>query len=934
MTRARNVSNPQAIDIPLTVSANLTANAVITVGNSSVNSVISSNTYSIGSNVSLNTSRLFLGNSTVNSVHTASTLDVGANVNLSTVGLNVGSNTVNAYINSTSFAIGNSTVNTAITSTTITSTALLSIGNTNITGTANVSVGINVGANVNLGTSQINVGNSTVNTTITNITVSTNTVNVASIINVGANVNLSTSQINVGNSTVNTVISAASLTTTSNTVSLGTAAYVVANGNVGIGTSSPSAKLDVSGTGPVIFRLNDIVTNFWQLESNSYLAFNRGGTEAMRLDNTGNLLVGTTSSIYVSRFSVAYDGNAQNGPTFADNRAFAINRGGSVYLAGKYNTAGDFRPFGGLWAAKENATDGNSAGYLAFRINDNGADTTERARITSGGDFYLGPLATNFTFTNGSAVSLAGSGTGLAGTGTNLTLGVWNGPIIFQAGNSAGALVERARIDSSGNLGLGVTPSAWDSTYKAIQVGARSMFSGIGSEANMINNAYYNSGYKYVATSAAGLYTIDANVHEWYNAPSGTAGANVAFTQAMTLDNSGNLLLGSTSLRSSAKLDILGETIALGGNVTYYGTIGYNAGTGLLSLAAESGGHIRFLSGATALARFTATGDLLLNETSRNASWGKQVLISDTDYPALVLKATRATNGRQYIVGLDGTGGGQSYLSFHDHTAGATRMVIDYSGCVGIGVTTPITFAKLAIRSAVTATIGTTSTTGVAFSCSDAATSTFYISHNNAAVNLHADSNFCFYGPNAGPNVERMRIDTSGNLLVGTTSTSQSSGKGVKNLSTGACYVVGNGIDSFSYYNDSALQYRFYVGANGGVVNFSGNNTNLSDRIEKTNFAPAKSYLDVICAIPVQTFNYIHQNMEDDGGLTLGVVAQDVQAVAPELVMESNWGTEEDPKMRLSIYQTDLQYALMKCIQEQQALITQLQADVAELKSR
>jgi 2-polyprenyl-6-methoxyphenol hydroxylase-like FAD-dependent oxidoreductase len=62
------------------------------------------------------------------------------------------------------------------------------------------------------------------------------------------------------------------------------------------------------------------------------------------------------------------------------------------------------------------------------------------------------------------------------------------------------------------------------------------------------------------------------------------------------------------------------------------------------------------------------------------------------------------------------------------------------------------------------------------------------------------------------------------------------------------------------------------------------------------------------------------------------VVAQDVQAVAPELVMESNWGTEDNPKMRLSIYQTDLQYALMKCIQEQQAMINELKAEVAALK--
>jgi hypothetical protein len=112
----------------------------------------------------------------------------------------------------------------------------------------------------------------------------------------------------------------------------------------------------------------------------------------------------------------------------------------------------------------------------------------------------------------------------------------------------------------------------------------------------------------------------------------------------------------------------------------------------------------------------------------------------------------------------------------------------------------------------------------------------------------------------------------------------------------------------------SVLKFDFYT--NGGLANFQANNVNLSDRREKTNFAPAKSYLDVVCAIPVQTFNYIDQNHEEDGGLTLGVVAQDVQAVAPELVSENNWGSADEPKMRLSIYQTDLQYALMKALQE------------------
>jgi hypothetical protein len=129
-----------------------------------------------------------------------------------------------------------------------------------------------------------------------------------------------------------------------------------------------------------------------------------------------------------------------------------------------------------------------------------------------------------------------------------------------------------------------------------------------------------------------------------------------------------------------------------------------------------------------------------------------------------------------------------------------------------------------------------------------------------------------------------------------------------------------NGTSPEMLYCTGASTLRMSVRSNGGIANYSANNVNLSDRREKTNFAPATSYLEKICAIPVQTFNYIDQNIEQDGGLTLGVIAQDVQAVAPELVMESNWASkDEEPKMRLSIYQTDLQYALMKCIQELKA---------------
>ena len=174
--------------------------------------------------------------------------------------------------------------------------------------------------------------------------------------------------------------------------------------------------------------------------------------------------------------------------------------------------------------------------------------------------------------------------------------------------------------------------------------------------------------------------------------------------------------------------------------------------------------------------------------------------------------------------------------------------------------------------------------------------------------------------------------------IVGTTSTTDRSvlSKSVNSIpvytirnaaTSGTSYVSNfnfNGYapnDATSFFlqcNDTGAE-RATIRSNGGLANYQGTNANLSDRREKKDFALAKSYLDVICSIPVQTFNYIDQS-EADAGLTLGVVAQDVQAVAPELVMESDWSAEKDgSKMRLSIYQTDLQYALMKAIQELKA---------------
>jgi hypothetical protein len=84
-------------------------------------------------------------------------------------------------------------------------------------------------------------------------------------------------------------------------------------------------------------------------------------------------------------------------------------------------------------------------------------------------------------------------------------------------------------------------------------------------------------------------------------------------------DSSGNLNLGATTNRASSKLDVRGDSITLGTNATYYGTFGYDAGTGYLSLASENGGGTVFKSGTTERMRIDTSGNLLLGSTNSPA---------------------------------------------------------------------------------------------------------------------------------------------------------------------------------------------------------------------------------------------------------------------------------------------------------------------------
>jgi hypothetical protein len=201
---------------------------------------------------------------------------------------------------------------------------------------------------------------------------------------------------------------------------------------------------------------------------------------------------------------------------------------------------------------------------------------------------------------------------------------------------------------------------------------------------------------------------------------------------------------------------------------------------------------------------------------------------------------------------------------------------------------------------------------------------------------------------NAGTYAERARIDASGNLLVGTASgpshvllknNSGQYGTFITNTSANPYGLQLNFTDAAP--NSSLNQYllmvdtggnRAYFNSNGGLANYQANNVNLSDERKKKDIELAGSYLDKICAIPVKTFLYKDQT---DTEINLGVIAQDVEAVAPELIDHDGWLDKppEGEQPYKSIYQTDLQYALMKCIQELKAQNDELKARVDALEN-
>ena len=259
---------------------------------------------------------------------------------------------------------------------------------------------------------------------------------------------------------------------------------------------------------------------------------------------------------------------------------------------------------------------------------------------------------------------------------------------------------------------------------------------------------------------------------------------------------------------------------------------------------------------------------------------------------------------------------------------GVEAMRIDSSGNLGVGTTSPTT--KL--------TVYDTTTPQVTF---DNGTSTFIVG-NNAGGN-----NKILYGTGAHPMIfytnatEAARIDSSGNLLVGDTTTIGTGGKFQVKSSTDTALFKCTSATTFAAIisnveNTAARLMAFQYGSGGSPTNVGTITTNgtgvtygtSSDYRLKENIVPMTGALNKVAQLKPVTYKW-----KINGSDGQGFIAHELAEVVPDAVQGEKDAIDADGNPTYQGIDTSYLVAtLTAAIQEQQALITQLTARITALE--
>jgi hypothetical protein len=499
----------------------------------------------------------------------------------------------------------------------------------------------------------------------------------------------------------------------------------------------------------------------------------------------------------------------------------------------------------------------------------------------------------------GAFTSLSASGAFSANGGT--TLGDASGDALT-INSSAVSIPNGLNFDSNtlvidatnNNVGVGTaSPSSYNSVADNLVV-AGSADSGL-----TIASGTSSGGSIFFADGTTGTDPYRGFVQ--YVHTSDYMGFGTSGSEQMRINSSGNLGIGTGN--PTYKLDVLrsgnGVVFRAGNGTSYLYTYadasgayissdaGVNTGIGFfnanfIALYANSAERMRIdSSGNVGIGTTSAFGTLNVNRFSSTPY--TTITLGDFATPANAVGLYFRTNGSNPA----GISTGGSPLAFYVGGPATTEaMRIDSSGSVGIGTSSPT--ARLEVSGSAAQNFIVNSTSAASYmQFANSGGITGYIGSagginstgGNNALGLRSQNEMAFA---TGGSTERMRIDSSGNLLVGITTNSASSKMIISGAGTSGAYLLRLGSSATGGATADGLDFIFGDGASKGNIRWNSSVTaynTTSDYRLKENVVPMSDALAVVGQLKPCTYTW-----KVNGSSGQGFIAHELQAVVPDCV--------------------------------------------------
>ena len=668
----------------------------------------------------------------------------------------------------------------------------------------------------------------------------------------------------------------------------------ILHGSVGVGTQNPTAKFTISNTGST--------------SAAFYADIGNPGSAITLFEHTG------ASTPVPFRFRKSgYSGASPNfGLFYLHMNDGTVGNGSNLYF-NLNNSSGTEIEYGGLGAIIRSNTAASEQGDLALYVMHNGTGRTERMRITS-----AGAIAFNGASSYGSS-----------------------GQVLQSNGNAPPTWINQSSITSGG--------TSLTSTYVGFGSGSNLLTGSANlTYASSILNVAYQNTFN-TTTPGTGQYGIHLNGQTTNDSATG-----ITFSAGGS--NAGNAHAGIYSQGSGS-----------------YGTRMYFATTDSYAVGSKTRVMINEL-GNVGIGITSPSGRLHLYQTAG----GSNTLTLDTNF----------VNGNAFAINPFITGISNGGLSIRDVNNSADRLVIQYStGNVGIGTTAPDSRLHVEVGNATaytpvnTLVSGQTARISNTDGTSGVSANLLFVAKGAgggnglgsiSGVNTGVGSLALTFGTRHSSSnvIERMRVSSDGNVGIGTSNPinkfeiSGDSGQlfSVSDSFTGTIFsandvsgipsieVLDTGLVKFAQYNGAvtigtgtvssstaelSVYGMLYTSGPQGEIRASNEITAYfsSDARLKENIKLIENPITIIDQIRGVTFDWTEEHMARRGGEDgyfvrkhdIGVIAQEVQAVLPELV-----GTREDGY--LAVKYEKMVPLLIEAIKEQQKTIDTLTSEIKEIK--